>query len=201
MDSFFSDKINPMLLGVNSIFESLRFFVGSVPKLFPKSDFAGNFTVFYLETIFGTMKDSNIEFTYSINGTNYNRFILSKKKEPIDWLLFLWQDKPVVVVCEFNIWILHSFFFGNVPKLFSKLDFAENFTVFEMYLKPDIPHPRHFWYLYAKILVKDSITAVVASGVVVALVVNLAVFFINDGSKGSCTAGRQKEHKRLSYPL
>ena len=197
----FSDKINPMLLGVNSIFESLRFFVGSVPKLFPKSDFAGNFTVFYLETIFGTMKDSNIEFTYSINGTNYNRFILSKKKEPIDWLLFLWQDKPVVVVCEFNIWILHSFFFGNVPKLFSKLDFAENFTVFEMYLKPDIPHPRHFWYLYAKILVKDSITAVVASGVVVALVVNLAVFFINDGSKGSCTAGRQKEHKRLSYPL
>ena len=52
-----------------------------------------------------------------------------------------------------------------------------------MYLKPDIPHPRHFWYLYAKILVKDSITAVVASGVVVALVVNLAVFFINDGSK------------------
>ena len=92
-------------------------------------------------------------------------------------------------------------FFGNVPKLFSKLDFAENFTVFEMYLKPDIPHPRHFWYLYAKILVKDSITAVVASGVVVALVVNLAVFFINDGSKGSCTAGRQKEHKRLSCPL
>ena len=84
MDSFFSDKINPMLLGVNSIFESLRFFVGSVPKLFPKSDFAGNFTVFYLETIFGTMKDSNIEFTYSNNGTNYNRFILSKKKEPID---------------------------------------------------------------------------------------------------------------------
>ena len=41
---------------------------------------------------------------------------------------------------------------------------------------------------------KDSITAVEATGVVVALVVNLAVFFINDGSKGSCTAGRQEKN-------
>ena len=39
--------------------------------------------------------------------------------EPIDWLLFLWQDKPVVVgavvvVCQFNIWTLQSIFFGSV---------------------------------------------------------------------------------------
>ena len=43
-----------------------------------------------------------------------------------------------------------------------------------------------------KISWEDSITGVVATGVVVVLVVNLAVFFINDGSKGSCTAGKQK---------
>ena len=59
----------------------------------------------------------------------------------------------------------------------------------------------HFLYLETEISAKDSITAVVATGVVVPLVVNLAVFFINEGSKGSCTAGRQKESKRLSCPL
>ena len=85
-----------------------------------------------------SMKDSNIEFTD--DGTNNNRFILTEKKEPINWLIFLWQDKPVVVgaiaaVFEFNIWILHRFFFRSVPKLFSKLDFADNFTVFNVYLK------------------------------------------------------------------
>ena len=45
-------------------------------------------------------------------------------EEPIDWLLFLWQDKPivvgaVVVVCEFNIWILHRFFL-DVSQIFFK---------------------------------------------------------------------------------
>ena len=33
----------------------------------------------------------------------------------------------VVVVFEFNIWIIHRFFFGRVPKLFSKLDFGREF--------------------------------------------------------------------------
>ena len=127
-----------------------RFFFGNVPKLL--QIILQYLKCTFIKIIFGTLKylwriqilnlqkTTTAPTTTSLSCQRKRSQYMGSATASLDWLLFLWQDKPivvgaVVVVCEFNIWILHRFFFESVPKLFSKLDFAENFTVFEMYLK------------------------------------------------------------------